>query len=304
MVRAIAAVLAMGGLAARAAVGYGPVDCGDAPPCGCEPIVNCDPCAVAESAPPKSPDDLPPPPQSSESPARAADRDAQPTPAPANEFPSPPNANTPAVSPPAEDEPGTDGPVTPAAPPTAEAPPATEPPATQDVAPADDASRYGTPPKDSPTTPATDPYEGLFPPGESAADVEPATDTPAADPPAAEETPATDEPTPAEEAPPTPDYDELFPPSSDTGSLRTPGGWASEAPRSWKDADGRVLAVGRVVDVTALQVVLAADDGAEHAFPYAALSNADLRFLREQVEARRTALTAAADRDRLLAGQQ
>jgi hypothetical protein len=292
MHRAIAAVAAMSGLAARAAVGYGPIDCGDVPPCGCLPIVICDPCAVVpEPTPPQAPGKLPAPRAERQVPQRA--EAAQPTPAaPANEYPSPPNVNAPAVEPPTS---------TPA--PPAEATPAGEQPtAPETPAPADDATRYSTPPAEQPTTPAADPYEGLFPPDENTAEAEtPAPETPSTEPPATNETPSSED---AEESPRTPDYDELFPPGSSTGNLSAPGGWASEAPRPWKDADGRVLATGRIVGVTAQQLVLAGDDGAEQAFPYAALSNDDLRFLREQVAARRAELQAERAADELLAGQR
>jgi hypothetical protein len=285
----IAAVLAIAGLAARAAMAYGPLDCGDLPPCGCEPVVICDPCAVTpEPTPPKAPDQLPAPPAASQ--AEPTGEGDEPAPATPNEFPSPPNVNTPAVEPPPSS-------VTPAE----EAPadrPATDQPATPESPPADDASRYSTPPTEEPTTPPTDPYEGLFPPDAAEAESEtPAAETPSTESPATEGAPAAEEPR-------TPEYDELFPPSSATRVLSAPGGWTSDAPRLWKDADGRVLAIGRITGVTAQQLVLARDDGAEQAFPYAALSNADLQYLREQVSARRAELTSPADRDRLLAGQQ
>lgn len=295
MSQALAVLLAVAGLTARAAVGYSAIECGDVPPCGCEPIVVCDPCAAA--APPKAPDELPAPADGQRPAASEA------APETTNEFPSPPNVNTPAVTPPsspvtptAEETAPVEEPITPLTP-SAEEASTTEEPASPEAAPTEQPSRYGAPPAEESTAPTTDPYQGLFPADDAQPDA-PAGETPAEEPPAAEESPAT-EPSPA-----TPGYDELFPPSSDTGILTAPGGWASDSPRPWTDADGRVLVTGRVVGVTLRQVVLSSDDGAEHAFPYAALSDADLRFLREQVAARRAKLTAPGDRDQLLVGQQ
>jgi hypothetical protein len=316
MYRAIAAALAMGGLAARAAVGYGPLGCSAAPPCGCEPVIVCDPCCeVFSPTPPRAPDQLPAPRKDQ---AKKQPEEAKtPTPAPpANEFPTAPNANASAVEPPT---PATE----PSAPPTQEEPaeyqsappetPAEQPPVTAgqptpaQPAPPADASRYGNPPAEQPTTPAADPYEGLFPPADGAGEAgtlsaeTPATETPATEPPASDPPPVPD----ADEASPrTPDYDELFPPSSSTGVQSAPGGWASEAPRSWHDGDGRVLATGRIAGVTAQQVVLSGEDGARQALPYASLSENDLRFLRDQVAARRAEVQATREADRLLAGQQ
>ncbi|HEX6960891.1 MAG TPA: hypothetical protein VF175_03430 [Lacipirellula sp.] len=304
MYQAIAAALGLTALVARVSLGYGPMDCCAPPPCGCEPVACCDPCAgvVSEPAPPKAPGTLPAP----------KNRVTPPAPTPAeepatqrttNEFPSPPNVNTPTpVETPQPtlptDEPPPAEPLTAEAEPTA--PPAEDEPAEPPVA-VEEPTRYSAPPADEPAAapPETDPYAELFPPDPATSEPEhPSDDVPPATeeaPPAAEEAPATDE------APP--DYNELFPPSSFLDVLSTPGGLASDSPRPWTNVHGHPLLTARVTKVRPTRIVVTCEDGVSHTLAFSELSKHDLAFVRRQVDARQVQLAHEARQQELLANQ-
>jgi hypothetical protein len=198
------------------------------------------------------------------------------------------------------------------APATAETP---APPADQAPPPSEPANepppRYSQPqPEEEPSTPTEpDNLDELFSDapdtGDSAAGAPDASEQqqPPSERPPAETAPAPaaeepDSPAETDEEPAaTPDFEDLFPP---TGALTEPGGWASDATRTWTDARGRVLLSARMKGVTAKHVLLTSGKGAVEAVSYEALSDSDLRFLRRQIEARRAQLSTSTG-DKLLA---
>jgi hypothetical protein len=215
-----------------------------------------------------------------------------------------PPATQPSATPPA-------GPsTTPGEQPTA---PAVEPePSTpQPITPSEEPSAPTEQPVEQPAAqrPPTTPVEEIFGEGSapaarerSAADaapaeeVAPATKTPP-EVPAADAAPANQpsEPSPSE----APKADELFDfgmePSapSEPGATSKPGVWASGEARTWNDATGRHACEARLAGVTAEGVVLARIDGDTVRVPYRLLSVDDLRFVRRQIEIRRTQLAQA-----------
>jgi hypothetical protein len=311
MYRTIAAALALVGFTARLGVAYGPVDCCAPPPCGCEPVDCCNPCApVVDEAPPKPHGAVPTPAAKPDVPATA------PPAAPPERLPSGSGAN---VSPPPLNTPTIETPPAAAtAPPAAPPDAATTPSAAESAAPAPTDARYSSPPQDAPASSESASFEDIFgetpsEPQTPAAETAPAESTPPADvPAAAEQGAATEPPASTEEspaAPPateepaeTPEFDDLFPPSS--GILNAPGGMASDSTRLWIGANGIPLLNGRVASVAAEHVVLLSDDGAAQEVRFAALSNADLGFLREQVAAKRNQLALQAVAKDLLATQR
>jgi hypothetical protein len=181
-----------------------------------------------------------------------------------------------------------------------------EPEPPQADAPAVDVPRYSAPPESAAAPFDSSVFEEA-PQTSGAAETTPAEPAAAAtadEQPAAapEEAPA--DPPGADEPSVTPDYDELFPPSSATGVLSAPGGWASDTTRPWSDVSGRHMATGRVTRVAPNQVVLLGDDGLARTLSYAELSSEDLSFLRDQVQARRARLASQVGGDKLLATQQ
>jgi hypothetical protein len=203
----------------------------------------------------------------------------------------------PADEPPADDPADDISPIDPGLfdPPAGDDEPEVEP------APADEPTPAETqPPAEPPTEPESDPLEGLF--GDSAlpADV----DAPASDDPFSTVPSAADESAPSTATPPAGNAAPTEEPESDaadsSGELDpfNPFGTASAPPESkealalfdgqprvWTDASGRHSCEARLVDLTARGVVLFRDDGAELRINYRRLSNADLRFLRERIDA-------------------
>lgn len=210
-----------------------------------------------------------------------------------------------------------------ALPPLAESPqaspaPAIEPtPAPMEPTPAapgspTDSGVGGTYPE--PTAPVLDRYG--FPPT-APADAAPAASAPAieSEPSAPAENDAAPAPSPApvEEAEPadekpqgessTPDLEELFNDATPRGPLVEPGGWESETNRTWRDASGRTVAAARLAGVTGERVELIDEDGGKPSLAYRELSDADLTFVRRQVEARRVQLAQRAGTVKMLATQ-
>lgn len=305
MYRTTAAALAMVGLIAQVGLGYQSVDICCPPPCGCEapPVACCDPCDVKAKAPAvKRPGRLPTP-ADARKPAPAT-LPSPPTPRP--ELPTTtPAPDASAISPPPLNTPST---ATDAAMPPVEQPAAPVTPPTE------------APPEPAPTTPQPGPFDELFPDTSSETEAQPPSEQPPATetapteaPPAATseqpptsatETPepTTEQATPATEEEPatTPDFDELFGPSTSIDVLTLPGGWASSASRPWSIAGGRAPIAGRVTSVTSDHVVLLSDDGPSQSVRYAELADDDLNFLRQQIEARRAQLaTQTPDGERL-----
>ena len=131
------------------------------------------------------------------------------------------------------------------------------------------------------------------PAAEEPAAEEPATEQPAAEQPAAEEPAPQDAPADEEkeEEPAEPlDFESLFGPSSSTEILSAPGGWASEASRTWHTQEGEQLGTARVGQVSAAAVTLLTTDGQSLVVRFSELSDADLTFLRQQIDARQTLL--------------
>ena len=322
MYRATATALALISFLPRIGVGVEPMrPCGP-PPCGCElpPVACCEPFApTSKAARPKRPapkptpaDPAPAKPSTLPSPLSASPAAA---PAPNADAISPPPLNTPAIV----ESPATDvTPPLPEAAPIESAPRYADPPAAAPSAttptgfdePFSDAPAASETAAPEPSSTETQPAEEQSPATETTP-IEPATPAPAEDEPfpapAEETTPAPAEettPAPAEEpSSVTPDYDDLFPPSSTNEVLKQPGGWASDATRPWNDAEGQLLVTGRITEVTAKFVVLSREDGQSQAVRFARLGDDDLSFLRQQIEARRAQLASQADDDGLLARQ-
>jgi hypothetical protein len=80
--------------------------------------------------------------------------------------------------------------------------------------------------------------------------------------------------------------DELFNQNLIRG-LEEAGGLASNSTRTWTDATGTFRSEARLVSVAARAVLLRQADGAVVEVPLASLSEADLQFVRQQIEAQR-----------------
>jgi hypothetical protein len=204
-------------------------------------------------------------------------------------------------------------------------PPATaaDAPAADDVPPAAPASRYSTPPAASPAAENPADFENVFEEApadaagstlesenEAAAETDgpaPAVEAPAGVTPAGEVPPPDDVPGEPSENPrgSVPGEEDLFGPTTSLESLRKPGGWESDVPRTWKGADGQSLAAGQISGATGEALVLTTEHGSLVQLRYEELSADDLGFLREQVAARRKQLAEQLQSEkRLLARQQ
>jgi hypothetical protein len=140
-----------------------------------------------------------------------------------------------------------------------------------------------------------DPIAPTTPPAESA---------PAEAPPSPQSTPAEEAKPAAEEEKKDDgvDFNELFP-SASNGVLTEPGGWASDASRDWNDREGQSLATARVVGVADGSVALRNNVGQTLNVAFADLSDADLAFLRRQIDARQTVLAEQNRAESQLANQ-
>jgi hypothetical protein len=184
--------------------------------------------------------------------------------------------------------------VTPTVEPT---PPAVEPepPADQPVTPTEEPATPTEPPA-APVEQPTTPVEDIFGAAAEPAASEPAaTDTtPPAEPAPAEAAPATEPAAqPPAEAPKASDiFDSL---GASSNALGEPSSGASTDVRTWNDAAGIHACEARLTEITAEEVVLVRADGGTVRVPYRQLSVADLRFVRRQIEARRTQLAQASE---------
>jgi hypothetical protein len=168
-----------------------------------------------------------------------------------------------------------------------------------------------TPANETPSAPAaepaptTPPEEAEKPASDEEVDVNDLFGEPAASEPPAAEAPPTDEGAPAdqpssetppgeesappEESKPTEeplDFDSLFGPSSSNDVLSEPGGWRSTVSRAWHYTDGEPLAAARIGGISHAGVTLLTDKGQTLDIEFRELSNADLAFLRKQLDAR------------------
>jgi hypothetical protein len=270
MHRALAAAFAIAGLSAEGGVAMELVfvECGPPLPCGCAPVWIEGCCEPADGGLPT---------------ARPKPRRLPAKPAPPDgEAASQPEHATPA--------PEATGPLTPP-------PRTTPPPSTEEDAAAPTAPRYTAPPATPETEPSAPPapsrYEDLFPSepatdeADSTAPPQPSAETASPDSPPPPTPDAADPGQRQPEPSTSPEYEDIFPPS---GALLEPGGWSSDSTRQWTDHAGRALLRGRVSSATAEHVSLRSSAGVVQQVPYGRLSDADLRFLRRQVDARRRQL--------------
>jgi hypothetical protein len=220
---------------------------------------------------------------------------------PAPEIVEPLPSVTPIPTPQPEPETNFDAPPTTITPPPTASTPTPSAPTTQPETTASPTPAVPEPTPAAPTPETTPPVDDIF------GDAIPLT-TPAPTPatPAAETTPTQPAPAPAPAAMPAdgkaPEAEDLFNSGASLRALDEPGGWSSEQTRLWNDAGGLHTCEARLTGATAREVVLDRADGESVRVPYEALSDADLQFVRRQIDARRAQLAALAQQD-LVAAQ-
>ncbi|MCG8451407.1 MAG: hypothetical protein MI725_17715 [Pirellulales bacterium] len=144
--------------------------------------------------------------------------------------------------------------------------------------------------------PVEQPADELFEPTEEPAE-EPAADVEVEETPVEEEMPpfeveTEEEDTPQEEE--SSEFDDLFGQQEFFRILQQNGGLASKATKLWIDDTGKYQCEARMLQVTPEAVVLVKPGGAQKAVPLTRLSDDDLRFVQQQVSAKRELLARRA----------